>query len=111
MCGAYSREEVCEMERAILKALCDPSMKNAVRERTLRELSTHPWQVEDHRVVFDALQKSRPARTSSLREQLRAHATRMGFPDIDWEALLGTGETIQEIEKWVSRLKAAATSG
>lgn len=62
-------------------------------------------------MIFDALRRSRSARASLLQEQLRAHATRMGFPDIDWDAFLAPGGESQEIEKWVSRLKAAAQSG
>jgi hypothetical protein len=35
----------------------------------------------------------------------------MGFPDIGWDAFLAPGQESQEIEVWVSRLKATATSG
>jgi hypothetical protein len=101
-----SSEELREIERALLRALCQPSTTPVLRERILRELASYRWRVEDHRVIFDALQKSRPARTSSLHDQLRAHATRMGFPDIDWDAFFAPGEESQEIEASVSRLKA-----
>jgi hypothetical protein len=104
---SYSGEELRETERAILRALCQPSTTQALRERILRELASYRWRAQDHRVIFDALQKSRPVRTSSLHEQLRAHATRMGFPDIDWDAFLAPGEESQEIEASVSRLKAS----
>jgi hypothetical protein len=108
---SYSSEELREIEHAILQALCQPSTTQALRERILQELASYRWGVRDYRVIFDALQKSRPARTSSLHEQLRAHATRMGFPDIDWDAFFAPGQQSPEIEKWVSRLKAAATPG
>jgi hypothetical protein len=108
---SYSGEELRETERAILRALCQPSTTQALRERVLQELASYRWRVEDHRVIFDALQRSRSAKASPLQEQLRAHATRMGFPDIDWDAFLAPGQESQEIEVWVSRLKATATSG
>jgi hypothetical protein len=108
---SYSSEELCEIERALLRELCQPSTTPVLRERILHELASYRWRLEDHRVVFDTLQKSRPSGTSSLHEQLRAHATRMGFPDIDWDAFFAPGEESQEIEKLVSRLKAAATCG
>jgi hypothetical protein len=108
---SYSSEELREIERAILRALCQPSTTQALRERIGQELASYRWRVQDHRVIFDGLQRSRSAKASPLQEQLRAHATRMGFPDIDWDAFLAPGEESQEIEKWVSRLKATATSG
>jgi len=107
---SYSGEELRETERAVLRALCQQSTTQALRERILQELASYRWRVEDHRVVFDALQRSRSAKASPLQEQLRAHATRMGFPDIDWDPLLTPGEESQEIEKWVSCLKASAES-
>jgi hypothetical protein len=105
-----SGEELREAERAILRALCQPSTTRDLRERILQELASYRWQAQDHRVIFDALERSRSAKASPLQEQLRAHATRMGFPDIDWNTFLAPGEECQEIEKWVSQLKAAATS-
>jgi hypothetical protein len=107
---SYSGEELRETERAILRALCQPSTTQVLRERILKELAFYRWRVEDHRVIFDALQRSRSAKTSPLQEQLRAHATRMGFPDIDWDAFLAPGEESQEIEQSVSRLKATIQS-
>ena len=107
---SYSGEELRGAERAILRTLCQPSATQALRERILQELASYRWQVEDHRVIFDALQRSRSAKASPLQEELRAHATRMGFPDIDWDAFLAPGEESQEIEQSVSRLKATIQS-
>jgi len=43
------------------------------------------------------------------REQLPAQATRMGFPDIDWDAFFGPGDSPQpDIDEAIRRLKAQA---
>lgn len=36
-------------------------------------------------MVFEALDRVRPADPAPLRDQLAAHATRMGFPEVPWE--------------------------
>ena len=35
--------------------------------------------------MFEALGRTRPVDLTPLREQLAAHATRMGFPEVVWE--------------------------
>jgi hypothetical protein len=97
---------VCEIERAVLRALCQPSTTDALRESILRELAAHPWQAEDHRIVFNALRKIRNTNSCSLGEQLPAHATRMGFPDIDWAVFLDAGEANLDVEKLAAHLKS-----
>jgi hypothetical protein len=110
MNAADASQRPFDLERAILQALCQASLPDALRESVSRELTTHKWQGEDHRIVFDALRRIRRTRTSSWREQLPAQVARMGFPDIDWAIFFEPGETIPDIEKLVSDLEAAVKS-
>jgi hypothetical protein len=109
MCSSDYSKRLCELERAVLRALCQPSLSHALRKRACEDLATHQWQAEDHRIVFAALQKARDTNVSPLLEQLPAHATRMGFPDIDWAALFEPSQAIQDIDRLICDLKAAKT--
>lgn len=44
-------------------------------------------------MVFEALGRVRSADPVPLRDQLASHATRMGFPDVDWHAYLEASAT------------------
>jgi hypothetical protein len=57
----------------------------AARRAVLEALREYAWQEEEHRVVFEALARVRSGDAISLREQLPAHATRMGFPEVEWQ--------------------------
>ena len=104
----YSKR-LCELERATLRALCQPSLSNTLRKKACEDLATHQWQVEDHRIVFATVQKARDTNVSLLPEQLPAHATRMGFPDINWAALFEPSQAMQDIDRLIRDLKAAKT--
>lgn len=109
-----------DLESKILRALCsNPSLSvddpavltatlNAKRTAILAQLRTHRWQDPEHRVVFEALTllPGRPA--SELREQLPAQATRMGFPDVNWEKYFNAEATTDDsaIETLVAELFA-----
>ena len=109
MCSSDYSKRLCELERAALRALCQPSLSNALRKKACEDLATHPWQVEDHRIIFATLQKARDTNVSPLMEQLPAHATRMGFPDIDWAALFEPSHSIEDIDRLICDLRAAKT--
>src|SRR5580658_9984700 len=63
----------------------DPAALTAIRAAILAQLRTHHWQDPEHRVVFEALTALPGRQASDLREQLPAQATRMGFPDVNWQ--------------------------
>jgi hypothetical protein len=59
---------------------------------TKSRLAGYAWRDPDNRVVFETLCQVRNANTpgpSELSEQLPAQATRLGFPDVNWENYLG----------------------
>ena len=82
--AADATTRVVELERAILRGLCHRSPRDAAFIAALQWLHGHRWLFDEHRVVFEALDRVRAA-DPELREQLAAHATRMGFPEVAWE--------------------------
>jgi hypothetical protein len=79
-------QQLFELERETLCALCIRASLNAQHPTAMRELSNHIWQDAEHRVVFEAIQRLSSSDPKLLREQLPAQTTRMGFPDVSWES-------------------------
>jgi hypothetical protein len=118
-----------DLETRILRALCSgvdpvaahfsaPSVTNpspsanapttatAKRAAILAQLRTHRWQDPEHRVVFEALTMLPGREAAELREQLPAQATRMGFPDVNWEEYFVVATDDSAIESLVAELLA-----
>ncbi len=57
-----------------------------------RALREYTWRDVEHGLVYAAIERLGPHDPKTLREQLPAQATRMGFPDIDWRAYFSVGE-------------------
>jgi hypothetical protein len=85
-------QQVFELERKTLCALCIRASLNAQHPTAMRELSNHIWQDAEHRVVFEAIQRLSSSDPKLLREQLPAQTTRMGFPDVSWESYFSPAE-------------------
>jgi len=77
-------EQIIALERGILRAMCGGSQTPAQIAAARQALRAYAWRDEEHRVVFEALGRMRNADSEAVREQIPAHATRMGFPDVDW---------------------------
>ena len=67
-----------------MRALCADTTEMAARATAVRKLENYEWQGAENRVVYEALREVRESGPLSLRDQLPAHATRLGFPDVDW---------------------------
>jgi hypothetical protein len=117
-----------DLESKILRALCSdvdfvpahfsaPSASNesprtddpcaaltAKRATILAQLRTHHWHDPEHRVVFEALTALPGRQASELREQLPAQATRMGFPDVNWQNYFAAPADASAIETLVAEL-------
>jgi hypothetical protein len=101
-----------DLESRILRATCnnlspridDPAALAAKRATILADLRTHRWQDPEHRVVFEALTRLPGREASELREQLPAQATRMGFPDVNWEKYFAATTDDSAIETLVAEL-------
>jgi hypothetical protein len=84
----------------------DPAALAAKRATILAQLRTHRWQDPEHRVVFEALTLLPGHHATELREQLPAQATRMGFPDVNWEEYFAVATDDSAIESLVAELLA-----
>jgi hypothetical protein len=101
-------QQVFELERETLCALCVRASLNAQHPTAMRELSNHIWQDAEHRVVFEAIQRLSSSDPKLLREQLPAQTTRMGFPDVSWENYFSPApQNEKDFEALVHELLAA----
>ena len=82
---AKQSRDAKEIERRVLGALCAAPLSLDDCSEALRSLVNYNWIVPDHRVIYEALRRSRQRSTSALREQMTAEITRLGFPDIQVE--------------------------
>lgn len=76
---------ISDLERAILIALCSDAIAADVRGKILAKLTSHQWREAEHRIVYEALQRAGARDGAGIQERLPAQATRMGFPDVNWE--------------------------
>jgi hypothetical protein len=111
MPAPHGSKSAIDAERKILRALCATEIDSADWLRFLRRLALHAWTAPEHRVVFEALRAIRSQDPTARREQLPAQATRMGFPDVDWENYFGVRPSdCAEIEKLVGNLEVSTKS-
>ncbi len=80
--------DIKEIERLVLGALCTGPLSLDARSEVLRGLANYNWILPDHRVIYEALRRSRQRNPAALREHIVAEITRLGFPDIDVEPFL-----------------------
>jgi hypothetical protein len=97
---------LAEIERQLLRLLCQ-TRGGAAIEKAQRELVDYGWREQEHRIVFEALQKVRRQDWLSLREQLPAHATLAGFPDVDWDVYFQPLPVATDIGTLLRELKNA----
>jgi hypothetical protein len=108
--------DLSDLESRILRALCtEPSAvdspgehHSSTRAANLAKLRAHHWHNPEHRVVFDALTLLPGRNATELREQLPAQATRMGFPDVNWDEYFAFGTDDAAFETLVAKLLAAS---
>jgi hypothetical protein len=106
-----STARVYELERDTLRVLCLAGPRDAAFEAARQALRGYPWQGQEHRVVFEAIERVRIADPAPMREQLAAHATRMGFPDVDWRVYFVSVQNPKsfkptDLEQSIRQLKA-----
>jgi len=104
--------QILNLEREILRALCNSQDPATARNAILRSLAHHAWHDPEHRIVYEALSRMRTRGPAALREELPATATRMGFPDVDWHLYFAVDAIPghPKIEALVDALKSAAGS-
>jgi hypothetical protein len=80
------------LERQFLQRFCSEDLLEPAAAAIKKKLGSYTWCDSDNRIVFEAvcrLGSLTPLTASQLRQQLPAQATRMGFPDVNWENYLG----------------------
>jgi hypothetical protein len=92
------------VELNLLRCLCLAGGIATVPSNWQRSLGDYLWADQDHRIVFEALVRSAKVPASSLRERLAAEATRMGFPDIHWDAYFEARPSGSESNRTVAEL-------
>jgi hypothetical protein len=104
--------DLLDLASRILRALCTgpPAFDSpgthdsAPSAQILAKLRAHHWQNPEHRVVFEALTRLQARNATELREQLPAQATRMGFPDVNWDQYFAASTDNAAIETLVAEL-------
>jgi hypothetical protein len=105
-----------DLESRILRALCTESPAfdtrathdASARAAILVKLRAHHWQDPEHRVVFEALTLLPGRQSTDLREQLPAQATRMGFPDVNWDHYFVASKDHAALETLITELLATS---
>ncbi len=102
-------DEAAQLECTILRTLCRRDLPRARWERFAQKLADYVWRVPDHNVVYAALLQIRSRDANTWRDQLPAQATRMGFPDVDWDGFFGpVVSPLPDIDEAIRRLIAQA---
>lgn len=107
-----STSEVLELERLVLRAICASSTDAYTRQNLIANLAYYSWNDPDHRIVFGALARLRGRELDDARAALPAVATRMGFPDVNWdEYFSGDPAAAADALALARQLLAAASAG
>lgn len=119
MADQTQNEKILRIELEILRAICSGSaIRKEDREESrslllelLRKLQDYRWHGDEHRVVYGALVAVKHSSGETVAEQLPAQATRMGFPDVDWNLYLrSTGAHFTGIEDLIRALKVESAA-
>jgi hypothetical protein len=99
-------QELVEIERTVLRSICAFTGGAEQRQHLLQSLAGYSWRDPDHAVVYRALRSLPTAgEAANWREVLPAAATRMGFPDLNWEYYFGKDDTVVgDVERAIIRL-------
>lgn len=79
------RRSVIDAEREILRAMCLGTPERTIRAEAIDLLANYPFADSAHQLLFDALREIRTDVPRLIREQLPAHLSNKGFPDMDVE--------------------------
>jgi hypothetical protein len=80
-------QEIVRIETQVLSALCRGTTEGPILDFGCETLRQYEWRHPAHQVLFEALMAIPSERPETIRAQIPSRLTRMGFPDLDWEAL------------------------
>lgn len=98
------------MLRALLATDAEDSPAEALAQavaQAMAALDRHAWSDEEHRVVYACWCAARRNRAIPLQQEMAAHATRMGHPEIDWPTYFQANSSAPDLP---TLLKALASS-
>lgn len=93
--SARSREPTADLadpERGMLRLLCHVKLTRSAFAKIVGALREYSWRDVEHGLVYAAIERLGSRDPKALREQLPAQATRMGFPEIDWQTYFSADE-------------------
>ncbi|HKV05616.1 MAG TPA: hypothetical protein VJO53_10980 [Candidatus Acidoferrales bacterium] len=97
--------QILDLEREILRAFCGRALPDSLWKKFADDLAGYRWLEPEHAIVFQALLRIRSRDPKGWRDQLAAQATRMGFPDVDWEMYFSDESVLpSEIENMIRKL-------
>jgi hypothetical protein len=117
--NSRSREfpaDAIDFERRVLRRLCRAKLTRAEWSKIVRALHEYAWLDVEHGLVYAAIERLAPHDPKGLRDQLPAQATRMGFPDIDWQVYFSANEKagaapgVDPIARQVTRLVESSSA-
>jgi hypothetical protein len=85
-----------EIEKLLLRAMCQPGVRDSIWKIASGPLKTYHWREPVHEALFGALRDLRARKPALLRELLPAALTRRGFPDVAWENFFDTATLSDE---------------
>jgi hypothetical protein len=95
-------------ERTLLRALCHRCAAPELQIEILHFAETQQFRDRQNEIVFRALRQIAWRDSPDLQSHLAAHLTRLGFPDLDLDALFaGAAPTETDIRGALDRIAAA----
>lgn len=82
--------QAIETERQILRLLMTRQIEALEWVEIGRKLRGYTWREADHAVIYEAILRIRNRGANNSHEALAIETTRMGFPDLDWNAFFRT---------------------
>jgi len=102
---------ILEVERQVLRALCQGTPQGSVRATARDILRTYRWREPLHQIVFEVVLGIPTEAPEVIREQLPARLTRKGFPDVDIEGFFKPhGLSKEEAERLIRQLRGSERS-
>src|SRR5437764_320809 len=100
-----------QMEKLLLRALCQPGAGENIWRMALGPLNNYRWREPVHESLFASLRDLRARKPALLHELLPAALTRRGYPDVAWEEFLEPiSLSNEDAGLIVQRLLAATTT-
>ena len=105
MSPALDDEARVRVERQVLQAMCQGTVKGSVRELGMALLGNYRWREPAHQAIFSCLVELSAQNLEVVRSHLPERLTRKGFPDIEWNDLYAPHSlSHQKVERLMRQL-------